>query len=122
MEKTSDVYHEKQSLKLCAVHAVNNLLQSQGSFTKKQFDGICCQYVNLLIGIDRVTMTSFDKYYLCSLLPPCCGSILCNVDMMKSLEFCLLTAVLGNMLSVKYLYLYKTSRNDNAFNTHNMVL
>jgi len=37
------VYHEKQSMMLCAVHAVNNLLQSQGAFTKKQFDEICCQ-------------------------------------------------------------------------------
>jgi len=37
------VYHEKQSMMLCAIHAVNNLLQSNGAFTKKQFDEICCQ-------------------------------------------------------------------------------
>jgi len=45
MEKTSSVavYHEKQSLMLCAIHAVNNLLQCQGAFTKRQFDEICCQ-------------------------------------------------------------------------------
>jgi len=38
-----NVYHEKQWMKLCAVHAVNNLLQSGGAFTKKQFDEICRQ-------------------------------------------------------------------------------
>jgi len=45
MEKTPTtvVYHEKQSMMLCAIHAVNNLLQSQGAFTKKQFDEICSQ-------------------------------------------------------------------------------
>jgi len=37
------VYHERQSMMLCAIHAVNNLLQSSGAFTKKQFDEICCQ-------------------------------------------------------------------------------
>lgn len=43
MEKipTTVVYHEKQSMMLCAIHAVNNLLQSRGAFTKKQFDEIC---------------------------------------------------------------------------------
>jgi len=45
MDQTADVavYHEKQSLRFCAIHAVNNLLQSQGAFTKKQFDEICSQ-------------------------------------------------------------------------------
>jgi len=45
MEETVGVaiYHEKQSLMLCAIHAVNNLLQTQGAFTKKQFDEICSQ-------------------------------------------------------------------------------
>jgi len=45
MEETPNVsvYHEKQTLMLCAVHAVNNLLQSRGAFTKKQFDEICSQ-------------------------------------------------------------------------------
>lgn len=44
MEKTPGVvYHEKQSMMLCAIHAVNNLLQSRGAFTKKQFDEICCR-------------------------------------------------------------------------------
>jgi len=45
METTEGVvvYHERQSMMLCAVHAVNNILQSQGAFTKKKFDEICSQ-------------------------------------------------------------------------------
>ena len=34
------LYHEKQSLALCAVHAVNNLLQRR-EYTKKDFDDVC---------------------------------------------------------------------------------
>jgi josephin len=34
------LYHEQQSLALCAVHAVNNLLQRQ-EYTKKDFDAVC---------------------------------------------------------------------------------
>jgi len=43
MESSVSLYHEKQSLMLCAVHAVNNLLQTEGAFSKQQFDEICCQ-------------------------------------------------------------------------------
>lgn len=35
-----DLYHERQSLSLCAIHAVNNLLQSR-HFTKPDFDSAC---------------------------------------------------------------------------------
>ncbi len=34
------VYHEKQHLQNCAVHACNNLLQRK-ALEKKDFDGIC---------------------------------------------------------------------------------
>jgi len=36
-----EVYHERQSRMLCAVHAVNNLLQKRNAVTKQQFDDIC---------------------------------------------------------------------------------
>lgn len=37
-----DLYHERQSLSLCAIHAVNNLLQHQ-RYTKLDFDQVCLQ-------------------------------------------------------------------------------
>lgn len=36
-----DVYHERQMKELCALHALNNLFQSQTAFTKKDLDEIC---------------------------------------------------------------------------------
>lgn len=36
----SELYHERQSLQLCALHCVNNLLQAK-AYTKKEFDNIC---------------------------------------------------------------------------------
>lgn len=35
------IYHEKQVRELCALHALNNLFQQQGAFTKEEFDEIC---------------------------------------------------------------------------------
>ncbi|CAH1106095.1 unnamed protein product [Psylliodes chrysocephalus] len=35
------IYHEKQIRELCALHALNNLFQSKGAFTKDEFDSIC---------------------------------------------------------------------------------
>jgi len=44
---------------------------------------LCCDRSSGNI-IDRMTMTSFDKYYLCSVLPPpCCGYTLCSVNATK---------------------------------------
>ncbi|XP_078069573.1 josephin-2 [Mustelus asterias] len=36
----SSLYHEKQRLELCAVHALNNLLQRR-HFTKEELDNLC---------------------------------------------------------------------------------
>ena len=36
-----ELYHEKQSYELCAIHAMNNLFQAQGLFTKEGMDAIC---------------------------------------------------------------------------------
>lgn len=33
------LYHERQSLQMCALHCVNNLLQEE-AFSKKDFDNI----------------------------------------------------------------------------------
>lgn len=38
---SDDVYHERQMKELCALHALNNLFQSQTAFTKKDLDEIC---------------------------------------------------------------------------------
>lgn len=38
---TDDVYHERQSKELCALHALNNLFQSGCAFSKKELDEIC---------------------------------------------------------------------------------
>ena len=37
---TTSPYHERQSLRRCAVHSVNNLLQRR-AFTPRDFDKIC---------------------------------------------------------------------------------
>ncbi|KAH9519752.1 Josephin-1 [Bulinus truncatus] len=46
MNKKSDegehkLYHERQLKELCALHALNNLLQKKDAFTKKDLDEIC---------------------------------------------------------------------------------
>ncbi|KAJ1530687.1 hypothetical protein ONE63_005553 [Megalurothrips usitatus] len=41
MEISNTIYHEKQVRELCALHALNNLFQQQGAFTKEEFDEIC---------------------------------------------------------------------------------
>ena len=38
---TDGIYHEKQSMALCAVHALNNLFQNENPFTKRDLDDIC---------------------------------------------------------------------------------
>ncbi|CAG9783414.1 unnamed protein product [Diatraea saccharalis] len=35
------IYHEKQVKELCALHALNNLFQTRGTFSKSELDGIC---------------------------------------------------------------------------------
>lgn len=35
------IYHEKQVRELCALHALNNLFQTRGFFTKVELDTIC---------------------------------------------------------------------------------
>ncbi|XP_031634594.1 josephin-like protein [Contarinia nasturtii] len=37
------IYHERQIRELCALHALNNLFQAKGSFTKTELDDICVQ-------------------------------------------------------------------------------
>uniref|UniRef100_A0A2C9K6S3 Josephin-2 n=1 Tax=Biomphalaria glabrata TaxID=6526 RepID=A0A2C9K6S3_BIOGL len=46
MSKKSDagdkqLYHERQVKELCALHALNNLMQKKDAFTKKDLDDIC---------------------------------------------------------------------------------
>ena len=36
----NDIYHERQSLQLCAMHVINNLLQAK-EFSKNELDEIC---------------------------------------------------------------------------------
>ena len=36
-----DIYHEKQSRQLCALHVLNNLFQDQHAFKKSDLDAIC---------------------------------------------------------------------------------
>ena len=36
-----DLYHEKQSRELCALHALNSLFQKKNAFTKSELDEIC---------------------------------------------------------------------------------
>ena len=42
------IYHEKQSRELCALHALNNLLQDRTAFCKNDLDAICAKYVAVL--------------------------------------------------------------------------
>lgn len=37
----TNIYHEKQSRELCALHALNNLFQKSKAFTQKELDEIC---------------------------------------------------------------------------------
>ncbi|KAG8096655.1 hypothetical protein GUJ93_ZPchr0013g36571 [Zizania palustris] len=37
---SSKVYHERQRLQFCLLHALNNLMQEKGSFTRAELDGI----------------------------------------------------------------------------------
>ncbi|KAI5635481.1 josephin domain-containing protein [Phthorimaea operculella] len=41
MNSKSEIYHEKQIKELCALHALNNLFQSRGTFSKAELDAIC---------------------------------------------------------------------------------
>ncbi|OTF76589.1 josephin-1-like protein [Euroglyphus maynei] len=38
--KNNNIYHEKQSRQLCALHALNNLFQNSNAFTKNELDSI----------------------------------------------------------------------------------
>ncbi|CAD7078119.1 unnamed protein product [Hermetia illucens] len=40
---STHIYHERQSRELCALHALNNLFQAKGTYTKPQLDEICTQ-------------------------------------------------------------------------------
>ena len=37
------IYHERQVRELCAMHALNNLLQDGSAFTQRHLDRICDQ-------------------------------------------------------------------------------
>lgn len=41
MQPAKKVYHEKQVRELCALHALNNLFQEKGAFSKNELDSIC---------------------------------------------------------------------------------
>ena len=45
VEHDGTIYHEKQSKELCALHALNNLFQSEKAYAKKDLDDICYKYV-----------------------------------------------------------------------------
>jgi len=42
-EGTSNMYHERQRKHLCALHVLNNLLQTE-AFTQANLDEICTRY------------------------------------------------------------------------------
>lgn len=41
MSSSFEVYHERQSKELCALHALNNVFQSSDAFTQTDLDNIC---------------------------------------------------------------------------------
>ena len=41
MTMAENIYHEKQSRELCALHALNNLFQSETAFTVTELNNIC---------------------------------------------------------------------------------
>ncbi|XP_053625504.1 josephin-2 [Plodia interpunctella] len=41
MNPKPTIYHEKQVKELCALHALNNLFQTRGTFSKSELDSIC---------------------------------------------------------------------------------
>ncbi|KAJ2952496.1 hypothetical protein O0L34_g6814 [Tuta absoluta] len=41
MNSKTEIYHEKQIKELCALHALNNLFQGRGTFSKAELDAIC---------------------------------------------------------------------------------
>lgn len=41
VEPDGNIYHEKQSKELCALHALNNLFQDEKAFTKSELDNMC---------------------------------------------------------------------------------
>ena len=43
MKESSNIYHEKQHLQFCAVHALNNLFQNGHFCRKEKLDDICLQ-------------------------------------------------------------------------------
>ena len=52
MESDIDIYHEKQSRELCALHALNNLFQSKDAFSQVLFD--------IFKNYDEVTIVFLD--------------------------------------------------------------
>ena len=53
MESDIDIYHEKQSRELCALHALNNLFQSKDAFSQVLFD--------IFKNYDEVTIVFLDR-------------------------------------------------------------
>lgn len=43
MSGGQQIYHEKQSKQLCALHTLNNLFQNSKAFTKEELDNLCYQ-------------------------------------------------------------------------------
>lgn len=42
-DQEPEIYHERQSKQLCALHALNNLFQDPKAFSKKDLDVICSE-------------------------------------------------------------------------------
>ncbi|KAL3696770.1 hypothetical protein R1sor_010846 [Riccia sorocarpa] len=47
------IYHERQRLQLCLLHALNNLLQGENAFTRKELDEIADKLPTMIEGGDR---------------------------------------------------------------------
>ncbi|KAL2644054.1 hypothetical protein R1flu_011641 [Riccia fluitans] len=47
------IYHERQRLQLCLLHALNNLLQGENAFSRKELDGIADNLPMMIAGGDK---------------------------------------------------------------------
>ncbi|KAL2643591.1 hypothetical protein R1flu_011178 [Riccia fluitans] len=48
-----NIYHERQRLQLCLLHALNNLLQGENAFSTKELDGIADKLPKIIAGDDK---------------------------------------------------------------------
>lgn len=55
-----EVFHEKQRLELCAIHALNNVLQER-VFTKETADDICKRWGNAVVASPSLNERSCEE-------------------------------------------------------------